>query len=217
MVTRIGRAGMPTGTLVFPVQAFVNGGTTNAQCCAAYSTDGGKTWRTTGLTPKTLAQAPHNAQENCVMELDDGSWLMMSKGGSWGAGNGRRLFFRTTDFKTWTQLADIPNVIHVQGSCLRIGRGADGVGRYVLAHQLDPATRARLALVFGRDLTADNPDAGQEGVAWDLENPLVIHAGATGGQGYVSLCLLDETTLGVLYEANNQIRFERIDLAPYLR
>ena len=217
MVTRIGRAGMPRGTLVFPVQAFVNNGTGDAQCCAAYSTDGGATWQTTGLTPKTLAQAPHNAQENCVMELDDGSWLMMSKGGSWGAGNGRRLFFRTTDFKTWSQLADIPNVIHVQGSCLRIGRGADGVGRYVLAHQLDPDTRAKLALVFGRDLTADNPDAGQEGVAWDLENPLVIHAGATGGQGYVSLCLLDETTLGVLYEANNQIRFERIDLAPYLR
>ena len=217
MVTQIGRAGMPKGTLVFPVQAFVNNGTGDAQCCAVYSTDGGKTWQTTGLTPKTLAQAPHNAQENCVMELDDGSWLMMSKGGSWGAGNGRRLFFRTTDFKTWTQLADIPNVIHVQGSCLRIGTGADGVGRYVLAHQLDPDTRARLALVFGRDLTADNPDAGQEGVDWDLENPLVIHAGATGGQGYVSLCLLDETTLGVLYEANNQIRFERIDLAPYLR
>lgn len=217
MVTRIGRAGMPKGTLVFPVQAFVNGGTGDAQCCAAYSTDGGETWQTTGLTPKTLAQAPHNAQENCVMELDDGSWLMMSKGGTWGSGKGKRLFFRTTDFKTWTQLADIPNVIHVQGSCLRIGTGADGVGRYVLAHQLDPDTRARLALVFGRDLTAANREAGQEGVDWDLENPLVIHAGATGGQGYVSLCLLDETTLGVLYEANNQIRFERIDLSPYLR
>ncbi len=213
MVTRIGRAGMPRGTLVFPVQAFVNNGTGDAQCCAAYSTDGGETWRTTGLTP----MPPGNAQENCILELDDGSWLMMSKGGSWGAGNGRRLFFRTTDFETWKPLADIPNVIHVQGSCLRIGTGADGVGRYVLAHQLDPDTRAKLALVFGRDLTADNPDAGQEGVAWDLENPLVIHAGATGGQGYVSLCLLDETTLGVLYEANNQIRFERIDLAPYLR
>ena len=215
MVTRIGRAGMPRGTLVFPVQAFVNGGTTNAQCCAAYSTDGGETWQTTGLTPKTLAQAPHNAQENCVMELDDGSWLMMSKGGNWSAG--RRLFFRTTDFKTWRQLASVPNVIHVQGSCLRIGVGADGVGRYVFAHQTDPGTRAGLALFFGRDITAANPEAGQEGVDWDLDNPLMLHAGETGGQGYVSLCLLDSETLGVLYETNNQIFFERIDLAPYLR
>ena len=217
MVTQIGRVGMPRGTLVFPVQAFVNNGTGDAQCCAAYSTDGGATWQTTGLTPKTLAQAPHNAQENCVMELDDGSWLMMSKGGTWGPGKGKRLFFRTTDFKTWSQLATIDGVIHVQGSCLRIGRGADGVGRYVLAHQLDPDTRAKLALVFGRDLTAGNPDAGQEGVAWDLDNPLVLHPGETGGQGYVSLCLLDAATLGVLYEANDRIRFERIDLAPYLR
>ena len=217
MVTQVGHAGMPKGTLVFPVQAFVNSGTGDAQCCAAYSTDGGATWQTTGLTPKTLAQAPHNAQENCVMELDDGSWLMMSKGGTWGAGNGRRLFFRTTDFRNWTQLASIPNVIHVQGSCLRIGVGPDGVGRYVLAHQTDPGTRAGLALVFGRDLTAANPEAGQEGVAWDLDNPLMLHAGETGGQGYVSLCLLDSETLGVLYEAKNQILFERIDLAPHLR
>ena len=216
MVTQIGREGvMPKGTLVFPVQAFVNNGTEDAQCCAAYSTDGGETWQTTGLTPKTLAQAPHNAQENCVMELDDGSWLMMSKGGNWSAG--RRLFFRTTDFKTWRQLASVPNVIHVQGSCLRIGVGADGVGRYVFAHQTDPGTRAGLALIFGRDITAANPEAGQEGVDWDLDNPLMLHAGETGGQGYVSLCLLDSETLGVLYESNNQIFFERIDLAPYLR
>lgn len=216
IVTTIGRGNMPAGALVFPMQAFVNSGLGDAQCFAAYSTDHGATWKTTGLTPETLSEAPHNAQENCILELDDGSWLMMAKGGTWGAGNGRRLFFRTTDFQTWKQLDSIPNVIHVQGSCLRLGKGSDGIGRYVLAHQIDPNTRAKLALIFGRDLTAANTADNTEGIVWDTANPLMLHAEATGGMGYVSLCLLDPTTLGVLYEAQGKILFERIDITPWL-
>lgn len=216
IVTTIARDGMPAGTLVFPMQAFVNSGLGDAQCFAAYSTDGGATWQTTGLTPATLRETPHNAQENCILELDDGSWLMMAKGGSWGAGNGRRLFFRTTDFRTWKQLASVPNVIHVQGSCLRLGKGKDGVGRYVFAHQIDPSTRAKLALIFGHDITSSNSTADTEGVAWDMNNPYMLHSEATGGMGYVSLCLLDRTTLGVLYEAYGKILFERIDITPWL-
>ena len=209
MVTRVGRGEMPAGTLVFPIQCFVNNNTGAAQCAALYSTDNGATWNVTGLTPKTLAQTPHNAQENCIMELDDGSWLMMSKGGNWN--QGRRLFFCTTDFKTWKQLDSINNVIHVQGSCLRIGE-VDGQSRYVMAHQIDPNTRCKLALIFGTD--ASDQDVG---VNWDLDHPVMIFRGDTGNKGYVSLCLIDATTLGILYEANSKIYFERFDLTPYLR
>ena len=205
--------GMPAGTLVFPMQAFVNSSLNDAQAFAAYSPDGGATWKATALTPTPLAQSPHNAQENCILELDDGSWLMMSKGGS--ASAGRRLFFRSTDFTTWRQLASVSGIAYVQGSCLRLGRGADGSGRYVFAHQ-NAKTRANLTLYFGRDITAENPEAGQEGVAWDLGS-LALHQGDTGGMGYNSLCLVDAKTLGVLYEANGQILFERVDLTPYLK
>lgn len=209
IVTRVGRGEMPAGTLVFPIQCFVNNNTGAAQCAALYSTDNGATWNVTGLTPRTLAQAPHNAQENCIMELDDGSWLMMSKGGNWS--QGRRLFFRTTDFKTWKQLDSINNVIHVQGSCLRIGE-VDGKSRYVMAHQIDPNTRCKLALIFGTD--ASDQDVG---VDWDLDNPVMIFREGTDNKGYVSLCLIDASTLGILYEANSKIYFERFDLTPYLR
>lgn len=209
IVTRVGRGEMPAGTLVFPIQCFINNNTGAAQCAALYSTDHGATWNVTGLTPRTLAQAPHNAQENCIMELDDGSWLMMSKGGNWS--QGRRLFFRTTDFKTWKQLDSINNVIHVQGSCLRIGE-VDGKSRYVMAHQIDPNTRCKLALIFGTD--ASDRDVG---VDWDLYNPVMIFRDSTDNKGYVSLCLIDATTLGILYEANSKIYFERFDLTPYLR
>lgn len=209
IVTRVGRGEMPAGTLVFPIQCFINNNTGAAQCAALYSTDHGATWNVTGLTPRTLAQAPHNAQENCVMELDDGSWLMMSKGGNWT--QGRRLFFRTTDFKTWTQLDSINNVIHVQGSCLRIGE-VNGQSRYVMAHQIDPNTRCKLALIFGTDASDQNV-----GVDWDLDHPVMIFREGTDNKGYVSLCLIDASTLGILYEANSKIYFERFDLTPYLR
>lgn len=214
MVTRVGREGMPAGTLVFPMQAFVNTGTSDAQCFAAYSTDYGDTWRTTGLTPYGT-----NAQENCIAELDDGSWLMMAKGGTWGAGQGKRLFYRTTDFVNWEPLAPIEGIIHVQGSCLRIGTGADGRSRYVMAHQTDPASRRGLSLIFGRDITADegHDAAGSEGVAWATDEPYMLHADDTGGMGYNSLCLTDAHTLGVLYESNGHIYFERIDISPWLR
>lgn len=209
IVTRVGRGEMPAGTLVFPIQCFINNNTGAAQCAALYSTDNGATWNVTGPTPRTLAQAPHNAQENCIMELDDGSWLMMSKGGNWA--QGRRLFFRTTDFKTWTQLDSINNVIHVQGSCLRIGE-VNGQSRYVMAHQIDPNTRCKLALIFGTDASDQNV-----GVDWDLDNPVMIFREGTDNKGYVSLCLIDASTLGILYEANSKIYFERFDLTPYLR
>ena len=104
----------------------------------------------------------------------------------------------------------------MQGSCLRIGE-VGGVSRYVMAHQIDPSSRCKLALIFGTDITKDNPDASQEGVDWDLDNPVMIFQGDTGNKGYVSLCLIDETTLGILYEANGKIYFERFDLTPYLR
>lgn len=213
-VTQIGGEGMPVGTLIFPMQGFVNGATSNAQCFAAYSTDNGKTWQTTGLTPHTSSDT--NAQENSIVELDDGSWLMMCKGGSWGAGKGRRLFYRTTDYNTWKQLASDTGIIHVQGSILRIGTHADGGGRYVKCHQIDPNERAKLTLIFGRDLTSTNTTADSEGIAWDCGSLEVYHE-ATNAQGYNTLCMIDGQTLGVCYESQGIIWFERIDISGYLR
>lgn len=216
---------LPAGTLVFPLQAFVNSNASMAQSCAVYSTDGGQTWSSTNLTPRTTASNPddgssavYNAQENCVVELDDGSWQMMCKGGTTGSGNGRRYFFRSTDHTTWSFLpSDTQTVIHVQGSFLKLGKGADGVGRYVLAHQNSTSNRENLSLFFGTDVTATNTTASTSGISWDWNNPIVLHKDNTGGQGYNSLCMIDATTLGVVYETGGQIFFERIDVSDYLK
>ena len=209
MVTRIEQEGLPAGTLVFPIQCFLQSTNfaSNGRCGAIYSTDHGKTWHCTNLTP---SGSGNNTQENCIIELDDGSWLMMAKGGFAGS-QGKRLFYRSKDHENWTLVKTIDNIIHVQGSCLRIGE-VEGVSRYVMAHQIDPSTRCKLALIFGTD--ASDQDVGVE---WDLDNPVMIFRDSTGNKGYVSLCLIDETTLGILYEANGKIYFERFDLTPYLR
>lgn len=209
MVTRIEQDGLPAGTLVFPIQCFLQSTNfaQNGRCGAIYSTDHGKTWHCTDLTPEGR---DNNTQENCIIELDDGSWLMMAKGGFAGS-QGKRLFYRSKDHVNWTLVQTIDHIIHVQGSCLRIGE-VDGKSRYVMAHQIDPNTRCKLALIFGTD--ASDQDVG---VDWDLDNPVMIFQGDTGNKGYVSLCLIDETTLGILYEANGKIYFERFDLTPYLR
>ena len=209
MVTRIEQDGLPAGTLVFPIQCFLqrNNFAGNGRCGAIYSTDHGATWRCTNLTPSGSA---NNTQENCIIELDDGSWLMMAKGGFAGS-QGKRLFYRSKDHVNWTLVQTIDHIIHVQGSCLRIGE-VDGKSRYVMAHQIDPNTRCKLALIFGTD--ASDQDVG---VDWDLDNPVMIFREGTDNKGYVSLCLIDASTLGILYEANSKIYFERFDLTPYLR
>ncbi len=201
------------GTLVFPMQYFPERGT--PRCFAAYSTDNGATWQATQRV--SIGGA---SQENCVMELDDGSWYMMCKGGSWGAGQGSRMFYRSTDRKTWELTHTHTNIIHVQGSCIRIGTGADGRSRYVLAHQIDPNQRAKLALIFGRDVTADGDKLG---VKWDWEHPVMIHEGPTTSEGYNTMCMLDRDndgtndTLGLVYEAKHHIYFEHVDIRPYLK
>ncbi|HIV09768.1 MAG TPA: exo-alpha-sialidase [Candidatus Spyradenecus faecavium] len=209
MVTRIEQDGLPAGTLVFPIQCFLQSTNYagNGRCGAIYSTDHGATWRCTNLTPSGSA---NNTQENCIIELDDGSWLMMAKGGFAGS-QGKRLFYRSKDHVNWTLVQTIDHIIHVQGSCLRIGE-VDGQSRYVMAHQIDPNTRCKLALIFGTD--ASDQDVG---VDWDLDNPVMIFREGTDNKGYVSLCLIDASTLGILYEANSKIYFERFDLTPYLR
>ncbi len=206
---------MPKGTLVFPMQYFVDGSFTASSVGALYSTDHGATWLVTARS--ATADGP---QENCVMELDDGSWYMTAKAGTWGGDltteTGKFKFFRSTDFSTWTAVGELAPVPCQQGSCLKLGVGADGRGRYVLCHTMDrrSGVRARLSLVFGRDTTADGDAAG---IAWDFENPVVLYAEDTGTKGYNSLCLVDAKTLGVLYEARNKIYFIRIDVSDVLR
>ena len=195
---------MPAGALVFPMQYFIGSNFSNARTFAVYSTDGGANWTATKLTP-----ASENAQENCVMELDDGSWYMICKGKT--TSQHQRQLFRTTDFVNWSYCGSIQPSEWVQGSCLRLGNGFDGKGRYVAC--FSPSGRNDVTLHFGIDTTVD--DRFGDGIDWRL-GKRIIYPGSTGGMGYNSLVMIDDNTLGILIEADGHIYFITEDIGDIL-
>ena len=195
---------MPAGALVFPMQYFPSSNFNYTHAFAAYSTDGGNTWQATKLTP-----GDEYAQENCVMELDDGSWYMICKGKT--QSQKQRQLFRTTDYRNWTYCGSITPSEWVQGSSLKLGVGPDGTGRYAAC--FSPSGRSDITLHFGRDTTAVTPNG--VGVEWDL-GTRVVYEGSTGGMGYNSLAMLDDRTLGILLEADGHIYMLAEDVGDIL-
>lgn len=194
------------GRLVIPMQYF---GNSTTQVFAAYSDDHGASWQVTNLVP-----AGQNSQENSIVELDDGSWYMIAKNGAGGWSTQGRHLYRTTDFENWTYLGMFTPSSKVQGSILKLGnRASDGKGVYAMAFCTSlgsdiGSTRNKLYLYFGVDKHED----AAEPIVWDKENYIPLVEGATGSKGYNSMIMVDEHTLGVLYEANSHIYFRRLDV-----
>lgn len=192
---------LPKGTIVFPMQYF--GGFVKA--FAIYSTDHGETWKATDFCPEG------GSQENQITEMPDGSWLMMVKS----AGGGPRRFYRSTDYKTWTSYSDnAPSSNAVQGSCIYIGANKK-LKKHVYAtcySRENRMERRKLTLAFGVD-TGEKIEWN-----WDIENfpEIMIHEGSTMGKSYNSLVMLDENTLGILYESCYHIYFVRVDIRKHL-
>ena len=197
---------MPAGAIVFPMQYFIDGNFSNTRTFAVYSTDGGAHWNATKLTP-----ANDNAQENCVMELDDGSWYMICKGKT--QSQKQRQLFRTTDFANWTYCGSITPSEWVQGSCMRIGTGWDGKSRYAACFTT-ASSRSNVTLHFGRDTSCDA--GATRGVEWDLGRQ-IVYPGATGGKSYNSLVMLDSSTLAILIEIDGHIYVIKEDVSDILK
>jgi len=207
MIVKIGSPDgttMPVGTVVFPVQYFFEG---NGQSSAGaiYLKPGEETtdnnWVSTSRTNND------GSQENCIMELDDGSWYMMCKNST------SYKAFRSTDYVNWVDVNDgLFGVTHVQGSCLKIGTKG-GVGQYVFCHA-NASWRTNLTLFFGSDTTRSSAQELNKGINWNgLADKIVIDATDSGGMTYNSMCMLDDHTLGILWETNGHIQFTRIDVS----
>ncbi|MBO6167694.1 MAG: family 16 glycosylhydrolase [Kiritimatiellae bacterium] len=196
------------GRLVFPMQYFGPDGT---RVFAAYSDDHGATWEVTNLAP-----SGYNSQENCIAEMDDGSWYMIAKKGGGHNKNGRYLL-RTVDFENWNFLGEFTPSSSVQGSLLKLGqRASDGKGVYAMAFCTTggPGTnisqaRHDLKMYFG-------VDAG-ESIEWNAADCVVVWEGPTGAKGYNSMTMVDADTVGILFEANGHIYFRQVDVHDRLR
>ena len=204
---------MRDGTLVFPAQYLkgtgkieLNNWTTDYErfvsgCHATifWSKDNGKTWTLgTGVRPKTT--------EAQVVELNDGTLLLTVRDERKA---GTRAMFVTRDLgQTWeehpTSNKTLPEPV-CQASILRVASTKDGDERDLIAFFNPNSSRSRTNLSL--QLSED------EGETWPYKELCY----APGNWGYSCMCMIDKSTIGVLYETSGGLIFEKINVDDVLK
>ena len=200
------------GTLVFPAQfskgtekiETLSGGNYDRFVSACESTifwskDNGKTWTLgNGVRPKTT--------EAQVVELNDGSLLLTVRDER---KVGTRAMFITRDLgKTWEEHPAsnraIPDPV-CQASILRVASKKEGDDRDLIAffNPNSSSGRVNLSLQLSED----------EGNTWTHKELFY----APNNWGYSCMCMVDTSTIGVLYETIGGLIFEKIKVNDVLK
>lgn len=195
------------GVLVFPAQFKVNtgekaidGGEYTCFSTVIFSRDHGKTWHIgTG--------AKSNTTESQVTELRDGSLMLNMRDDrnrkDKGATNGRAIYI-TKDFgKTWTQYQSSNSALpepNCQASLISSTVPFQGKKQQVLffSNPNSKTQRAHMTIKSSVD----------EGVTWPLKYQLELNA--TSGYGYSCMTMVDNRTIGILYEGTGDLIFQKI-------
>jgi sialidase-1 len=186
---------MRDGTLVFAAQYW--DARNLPYSTILWSRDAGKSWHAgTGAKPDTT--------EAQVIELDDGS-LMLNMRDNRG---GSRSVAVTRDLgQTWTEHPTsrkaLPEPV-CQASILRVASIKDGAPKSLIAFFNPRSTKGR------KDMTLQISE--DEGMSW----PRCLLVNPAPCWGYSSLAMIDARTIGVLYESQGGLIFERflIDTVP---
>ena len=182
---------MRDGTLVFAAQYW--DAKNLPYSTILWSRDGGKSWHVgSGAKPNTT--------EAQVVELDDGSLMLNmrdNRGGSRSVAISRDLGQTWTEHPTTRKALPEPVC---QASLLRVASIKDGAPKSLIAFFNPHSTKGR------KDMTLQLSE--DEGMSWprrQLINPATCC-------GYSSLAMIDAKTIGVLYESNGGLIFERISV-----
>ena len=160
----------------------------------SYSDDHGKTWEIGGE-----ARGPWSTNETHVVELDDGSLLLNMRGAT---GNHRKIARSTDGGMTWSEMTEDPALIEprCEGSLIV---HTDGLhypqSRLVF---LNPASLERNKMTAR--LSYD------EGKSWPISKQLY-----PGPSAYSSLTVLQDLTIGCLYERGDEGPYEKITFARF--
>ncbi len=212
-----GVASMTAGTMVMPIQ----GGKGSYGIYLAHGTGAPSTWTvgTSGGSTPWGRWNGNNSEEGQICQLDDGSILMASKTG------GSTRLSRFMDNK-WPIVLIANHAFNSGGSSqVSILKVAEGDGRtkcgvVAVCHPMSGPPRANLTVGFARDKSAVSGTAENDPLDNTTCYYVNIRAEAQQYFGYTDMVMINDTTLGILYENWNTtddtidgMRFVAIDVS----
>ncbi len=182
---------MKNGTLVFPAQFQDKDRLPHSTI--VYSNDNGKTWQI-GTSAKP------NTTEAQVVELTDGSIMINMRDNR----GGSRSIAVTSDYgKTWTEHPTSRKAL-IEPICMA---SLINVKEGVLAFSNPNTTKGRYNMTV--KISTD------DGNTWLPENQLLINE--YGSYGYSCMTMINENTIGILYEGAGALYFEKIPLEEIMK
>jgi sialidase-1 len=204
---------MKDGTLVFPAQfkadigtKAIDGGQYSCHSTIVYSKDSGKTW-------KIGTGAKSNTTEAQVVELANGSLMLNMRDdrnrSDKGATNGRAVATTSDSGKTWTTHSSSNSALpepNCQASIIGIDVKIDGKIQHILFFSNPNNKNARTNMTIKASL--------DEGKTWPSQYQLELNAAT--GYGYSCMTLVDAGTLGILYEGEKELFFQKVAITDIL-
>ncbi|MFI3314824.1 MAG: sialidase family protein [Rikenellaceae bacterium] len=190
---------MSDGTLVFPIQYIDKDRMPHAG--VMYSKDKGETW--------TIHNPAHsNTTEAQVVEVSEGE-LMLNMRDNRG---GSRSIYTTKDLgKTWTAHQSNRSALQesvCMASLIKVEAKDNELGRDILFFSNPNTTSGRHSITIKASL-----DGGK---TWKESNQLLLDEAA--GWGYSSLSLVDNESVGILYESSQaHMLFQRIKISDIIK
>lgn len=201
------------GTLVFPAQfkadlgqKALDGGQYTCHSTIIYSKDGGQTWHIgTGAKPNTT--------EAQVVQLSDGS-LMLNMRDDLNRRikdetNGRAVAVTSDLGRTWTVHPSSNSALQ-EPNCMASIIGTDltvnGKKQRVLFFSNPDNKHARTNMTIKTSL--------DDGKTWPSEYQVELYAPA--GYGYSCLTMVDDDTIGILYEGTKELYFQKVPVRDIL-
>lgn len=198
---------MKNGTLVFPAQfkadigeKALDGGQYTCHSTLVYSTDGGENWQIgTGAKPNTT--------EAQVAELSDGTLMLNMRDDlnrkDKSETNGRAVSVTNDMGKTW-QTHPTSNSALPEPNCMASLISAeilvDGSKKHVLFFSNPNNKNERKNMTIKASL--------DDGKTWPEEYQVELNE--VGGYGYSCLAMVDENTVGILYEGVKDLFFQKV-------
>lgn len=201
------------GTLVFPAQfkadigeKALDGGQYTAHSTIVYSKDGGETWHVgTGAKPNTT--------EAQVVQLEDGSLMLNMRDDRnrkiKDETNGRAVAVTSDLGETWT-IHPSSNSALPEPNCMASIIAGDvqmnGKNQQVLFFSNPNDKEARINMTIKASL--------DQGHTWPEEYQVLLNENQ--GYGYSCMTMVDENTVGILYEGVKELCFQKVPVEELL-